>query len=217
MFKNKKILCISAHMDDIEFGCGGLIKTLEKDAEVYVLALSQNRKDSKGNIQEIRDLEEQYSAIEFLGVKKENLFISDGIPGQLFPEHRQEILEEMYRIKSLVNPDIVLTTSRNDVHQDHRTVNECSKKAFSRNTRWSYEIVNATEGFLPNIFIEITKDALDAKVNAISSYKSQHDSNVTSGDYFSKEIIESLAITRGARIGVKYAEAFECENLICLL
>ncbi|WP_372998811.1 PIG-L deacetylase family protein [Sulfurimonas sp.] len=214
MFKNKTILCISAHMDDIEFGCAGLIKTLENDSVIYVLALSKDRKDSKGSIQEVRDLDEQYKSLEFLNVPKSNLFISENIPGQLFPEYRQEILEEMYRVKSLINPDIVITTSENDIHQDHRTVNKCAQKAFSRTTRLSYEIVNATDGFLPNIFFEITEEALKAKVMAIDSYKTQQDSSITSGDYFSEEIIKSLAVSRGARVGVKYAEAFECENIL---
>ena len=159
-------------------------------------------------------MDEQYESLGYLGVSLDNLLISESIPGQLFPEYRQEILEEMYRIKSLINPDIVITTSRNDIHQDHRTVNECAKKAFGRTTRLSYEIVNATDGFLPSLFCEITEDALKSKIKAIQSYKSQHDVAVTSGDYFSEEIIRSSAISRGARIGVKYAEAFECESIV---
>jgi N-acetylglucosamine malate deacetylase 1 len=214
VFNNKKILCISAHMDDIEFGCGGLIKTLENDSDFYVLVLSKDRKDSKLNIQEVRDLNEQSNALKHLGVKKDNLFISEGIAGQLFPEYRQEILEEMYRIKSLIKPDVVITTSSNDIHQDHRTVNACSQKAFSRTTRLSYEVINATNGFCPNIIFEITEEALDAKVRAIKEYKTQHDANITSGDYFSEEIIKSLAVTRGARAGVKFAEAFECGSIL---
>ena len=62
-----------------------------------------------------------------------------------------------------------------------------------------------------NVKINLKKDA---KVRAIKEYKTQHDANITSGDYFSEEIIKSLAVTRGARAGVKFAEAFECGSIL---
>lgn len=214
MFNNNKILCISSHMDDIELGCGGLIKTLEEKSEIWVLALSKDRKDSNGNIQETRDLQEQYLALKYLGIPIENFISSEGIPAQLFPEYRQKILEEMYRVKTLINPDIIITPSENDIHQDHRTVCQCAKKAFSRNTRLSYEIINATDNFIPNFYFEISKEALSAKIAAVNAYKSQQNPNITSADYFSEDIITSLAVARGARVGMKYAECFEIDQLL---
>ncbi len=215
MFYDKKILCISSHMDDVEFGCGGLIKSLESKAEIYVLVLSKDRKNSIGEVQEIRDIGEQYAALQILGVEKGNVFISEGIPGQLFPEYRQKILEEMYRIGSQIKPDIIITPSMNDVHQDHRTVCSSAQKAFKRKTRLAYEIVNASEGFVPTLFLEITKKALKAKIKAIQCYKSQQNPAITSADYFDKEAIESLARVRGVRMGVQYAESFEVMNIVC--
>ena len=140
-------------MDDIEFGCAGLIKTLENDSDIYILALSQDRKDSKGNIQEVRDLKEQYKSLEFLGVSKEKLYISENIPGQLFPEHRQEILEELYRIKALINPDIVITTSRNDIHQDHSTIAQEGLRAFKDRTILGYELIWNNISFNTTAFV----------------------------------------------------------------
>ncbi len=215
MFENKKILCVSAHMDDIEFGCGGLIKSLEMKSEIFVLALSKDRKSSRREIQEIRKMEEQYASLKILGVKKENLIVPEGIPGQLFPEHRQEILEEMYRVGSLVKPDIIITPSMNDVHHDHRTTCFCAQKAFKRQTRMSYEIVNAVEGFNPNLFCEINEESLCSKVKAIQCYKTQLDPDTTTGNYFDSDIIRGIARMRGAKIGVEFAEAFEVGNFVC--
>lgn len=214
MFRNKKILCISAHMDDIEFGCGGLVKALEGKSEIFFLILSKDRKSSRGEIQEIRALEEQFNSALVLGVKRENIFFVEGISGQLFPENRQQILEEMYRIDALVNPDIVFITSKNDVHQDHRTVYYSALKAFKRKTLLAYEIVNSTAGFCPSFFLHITEECLKAKINAVKCYKSQNNPTVTTGDYFDDETIMGLARLRGARIGVRYAEAFEAVNII---
>ena len=214
MFSNKKILCISAHMDDVEFGCGGLIKSLEKKSEIYVLVLSKDRKNSQGVIQEIRDVEEQYAAMRILGVKRKNIFISDGIPGQLFPEYRQNVLETMYNIDSQIKPDIVITPSINDVHQDHRIVYISAQKAFKRRTRFAYEIVNASEGFVPTIFVEISEKCLQAKIAAIECFKSQQNPRITAADYFDGELIAGLARMRGAGSGMKYAEAFEAASII---
>jgi len=215
MFYGKRILCISSHMDDVEFGCGGLIKSLENRAEIYVLVLSKDRKNYLGEIQEIRDIDEQYTALQILVVNRENVFVSEGIPGQLFPEYRQKILEEMYNIGALIKPEIIITSSMNDVHQDHRTVCSSAQKAFKRQTRLAYEIVNATEGFMPSLFFKITRKALTAKINAIQCYKSQQNPAITSADYFDKGAIESLARVRGVRMGVQYAESFEVMNIVC--
>lgn len=214
MFHDKRILCISAHMDDIEFGCGGLVKSLEDKAEIFLLILSKDRKSSKGVVQEIRDLEEQFCSSSFLGVKKENIFFVEGVPGQLFPEYRQQILEEMYRVDALINPHFIFVPSRNDVHQDHRTVYNSSLKAFKRKTIIAYEIVNSTEKFSPSMFVEISEESLNAKINAISCYKSQNNSVVTTGDYFDADAIKGLARIRGARVGARYAEAFEVVNMM---
>jgi len=215
MFRQKKILCVSAHMDDVEFGCGGLISSLAGVSDIYVLVLSKDRKNSLGEVQEIRVVEEQYAAMNILGVKKENIFLPDGIPGQLFPEYRQNVLEAMYDIDSRVRPDIVVTPSINDVHQDHRTVCRSAQKAFNRRTRLAYEVINSSDGFVPTLFFEISQSALDAKAKAILCYRSQADPTVTSAHYFDKGAIESLARLRGVRMGVQYAESFEVMNLVC--
>lgn len=215
MFQGKNILCISAHMDDVEFGCGGLIKSLEGLADIYVLILSKNRKNAMGKVQEVRDIDEQLAALRMLAVKRENIFFADGIPGQLFPEHRQKVLEEFYLIGEQIKPDVVITPSPNDVHQDHKTVCASAKKAFKRQTHLTYEIVNASSGFLPTCFFEINEAALRAKQSAINCFKSQQDPETTTADYFGREIIEGLARMRGARGGVRYAEAFEVLNMTC--
>lgn len=215
MFRNNSILCISAHMDDIEFGCGGLIHHYADKADIHVLVLSADRKSFSGVIQEVRDAGEQQDSLKALGLKESHLFISQGIPGQLFPEYRQAVLEEMYRIDALINPDIVITPSIHDVHQDHRTTCRCAQKAFKRKSRLSYEIVNSTEGFLPRFFLELNPEDIHAKIKAVCCYKSQKDPEITTADYFDGDIMSGLARMRGARIGVEYAEAFEVMNIVC--
>ena len=214
-FNNKKVLFISAHMDDIEFGCGGLIHSLKDKTTIYILALTKDRTNAHGHVQEERVLEEQYQAAEMLGVQKEYLYISDEpISCQQFPEQRQFILEELYKYKKLINPDMIFTPSQNDIHPDHRTVFECAIKAFARTSHFSYEIINSTKGFNPNCYLEITEEDVNKKAEAIKCYKSQYETAMTSGDYFSQKSIEALAIARGTRVGMEFAEAFEIINMV---
>ena len=132
----------------------------------------------------------------------------------MFPEYRQLILEELYRVKDEFKPDVVFIPTYNDVHQDHKTVAFSALKAFKRETLLGYEIINSVSGFSPNLFIRLSKTDIEKKVSAVSCYKSQNDGVTTTSDYFSRDIIFSQSIVRGARCGSMYAEGFEVYNMI---
>lgn len=214
-FQFKKILFISAHLDDFELGCGGIISKYLRTGktDIKFLALAKNRVSSTGKIQEIRDLVEAHNALERLGGKKEDLEIAD-IDGQLFPENRQKILEKLLEWKKTFDPDIVFFPSRHDVHHDHPVVCNMALKAFKRCACIGYELANSSHLFKPDFYIPIREEDLKKKIRAVACYKSQMNPEITTADYFSEKVIKSQAIVRGARIGKEYAEAFEVYNLI---
>ncbi|MDA2923047.1 PIG-L family deacetylase [Acidobacteria bacterium AH-259-L09] len=210
----ERILCISAHLDDAEFGCGGMIARFREYTEFYILALSQTRRSFSGKLQEQRDLNEAYAALRHLGLPSERLILPDiEIPGQLFPEYRQRILETLYEVKEQVGPDAVFAPSINDIHQDHQSVQCAALKAFKRKSVFGYEILNSAHGFIPTFFVALDISHLRAKTSAIGEYRSQMDPTITTADYFSEDRIVSLASARGARAGWQYAEAFEVYSL----
>lgn len=209
----KKALFISAHLDDFELGCGGIISKFIGNTNIKFLALAKNRVSSTGKIQEDRNLTEAYKALEKLGGKKDDLEIAD-IDGQLFPENRQKILEKLLEWKKAFDPDIVFFPSQNDVHQDHPVVCKMALKAFKRCSCIGYELANSSHLFKPNLFIPISEEDIKKKIEAIACYKSQMDLRITTADYFSERVIKSQAIVRGARIGKEYAEAFEIYSMI---
>ena len=214
MLKNKKILFIGAHMDDIEFGCGGIISKYSGCSDIYVLHMSKIRRDSAMNIQEIRNLEEMFKAASVLGIKKDNVFLgSENISGQLFPECRQLILETLYNFGNKLNPDIVFFPYM-DVHQDHNIVYNSCRKAFKRNNLFCYEIPNSQNVFNPNMYIKISLKDLENKIESINCYQSQLEAVNTPGDYFSEDKIRATSVFRGIKCGLEYAEAFVIENLI---
>ena len=58
-------------------------------------------------------------------------------------------------------------------------------------------------------FIPLKETHLQAKINALSAYKTQEGRH-----YMAPEFIRSLAKVRGTQINVDYAEAFEVVRLI---
>ncbi|KJU82076.1 LmbE family protein [Candidatus Magnetobacterium bavaricum] len=218
LLNNKRIIFFSAHLDDSEFGCGATISRYSGKADIYLVGLSLNRRDSCGNIQEIRDKEEAFNAAEALNISRNKvLFPNREIAGQLFPEYRQSLLESLYYFSKYINPHIVFVPSINDIHQDHRAVAETALKAFKRGTVIGYEIVNSVHKFSPNMFIAVDEISVLSKCKAIQCYKSQMNPEITTADYFSDDIIACLAKVRGARSGSLYAEAFEVYTMNILL
>ena len=72
-------------------------------------------------------------------------------------------------------------------------------------TEWSLD--SSANRFTPNYFVEIEKNGVNVKLEALSAYKGvmrpyPHPR--------STEAIEGLAAYRGAQAGCNYAEAFEC-------
>ena len=210
---SKKILCISAHQDDFEIGCGALISRIGQYNEIFVLCLSSFRKAFNGEIQEIRNIKEQYLSLEILGIPRGNCMINDEIPGQLFPEYRQLILETLYETDIKLNPDLILVPSMNDIHQDHQTVALSALKAFKRKSVMGYLIINSSKGFNPNLYISVDEEDIRIKAKAIASFRSQLSSSITTADYFSYDVIKSIAVSYGIRIGTPFAEPYEIYQL----
>ena len=195
----QKILILAPHTDDGELGCGGSIaRFIEEGKNVFYAAFSTAEKsvDPKfpNNILEI----EVKAATKKLGIKRENLFIYNNEVRKL-NYIRQEILEELIKLKKKIDPDIIFMPSINDIHQDHNTIAQEGLRAFKDRTILGYELIwNNTS------FITLKKRHVQAKVDALQEYKSQSDKA-----YMSHEFIFSLAKSRGVQIGKEYAECFE--------
>lgn len=208
-FSKGNILFLGCHLDDIEYGCGGLIARLTaiglKD-NIFYCTLSNFNKSSEGKVTIKRDLDEAYRAIEKLGIKNENVIIKD-IPAQLFQSYAQNIREILLELRDSIIPNYVFFPSQNDIHQDHKALHDEGIRVFRNVNCLGYEIIRSCYQFLPNTYIEIDMDDLAKKINAIKEYKSQV--SQTAGYYFDEELIKSICIFRGGQSGKKLAEAYE--------
>ena len=204
MNNKKKILVIDTHTDDGEFGCGGTIsRFLDEKKEIYYAAFSTARESVPNGLPEnILEIEVR-NATKVLGINSNNLIIY-GFTVRKLNYVRQEILEKLVKLKKEIDPDLILLPSDCDLHQDHFTVAKEGQRAFKDKSILAYELPWNNITFQTRCFIELEKIHIDRKINAIKEYKSQQ-----KRAYANPEFIESLAITRGVQIGVKYAESFE--------
>jgi len=205
MYNNiKRILVLAPHTDDGEFGCGGSIaKFIKEGKDVFYVAFS-TAEDSvcEGYPKNILETEVR-EATKILGINPNNLIIYKFQVRKL-NYVRQEILEELVKIRNEIKPDLIFIPSPNDLHQDHYTVATEGMRAFKQISILAYELPWNNITFHTQSFIKLEEYHLIKKIEALKAYKSQQDRF-----YSNEEFIRSLAITRGTQISVRYAEAFE--------
>jgi len=200
----KTVLVLAPHTDDGELGAGGTIaKLIENGAEVYYVAFSTAEESvPEGMPKDILKTEVK-SATKQLGIKEENLIIFNYEVRKL-NYVRQEILEELIKIRSNINVDLVLMPSLHDLHQDHTTVANEGLRAFKQKPILGYELIWNNLTFNTTAFTQLEERHVQKKFEALKEYNSQ-----AGRDYTSRDFIFSLAKTRGVQIGCSFAEAFE--------
>jgi LmbE family N-acetylglucosaminyl deacetylase len=204
MIEFKRILVLAPHTDDGEFGCGGSIaRFIEENKDVFYVAFS-TAEDSvpEGYPKNVLEIEVR-EATKILGINPDNLIIYRFQVRKL-NYVRQEILEELIKIKKEINPNLVFIPSPNDLHQDHYTIAMEGMRAFKQTSILGYELPWNNITFHTQAFIKLEERHIIKKIEALRAYKSQQNRF-----YANDEFVKSLAITRGTQINFKYAEAFE--------
>ena len=202
------ILVLAPHTDDGELGMGGTINYfIEKGKIVTYVAFSTAEQSVPDGFPKDILKTEVKKATGKLGIKPENVLIFNYEVRKL-NYIRQEILEELIKIRNKQQFDIVFMPSLNDIHQDHTTIAQEAVRAFKNTTLLGYELIWNNLTFITQCFVKLQQQHIDAKIDALKEYKSQG-----VRDYLSPDFIKSLARTRGVQIGSEYAEAFEVIRL----
>jgi LmbE family N-acetylglucosaminyl deacetylase len=202
-----KILCLGAHSDDIEIGCGGTILqllSLYPNLDVVWVVFSSGRD---------RKREARTSADLFLKqARRQNVIIKNFRDG-FFPYEGTKIKEFFEAIKKNVDPDIIFTHYRNDRHQDHRTISDLTWNTWRRHLILEYEIPKY-DGDLgsPNCFVPLTHQICSRKIKYICDVF-QTQSNRA---WLTEDTFQALLRLRGVECAApdKYAEAFYSRKLI---
>lgn len=200
----KRILILAPHTDDGEFGCGGtIVKLIEQGNEVFYAAFSACQKSISPEFPPDILITEVKAATEILGIPPGNLLLFD-YDVRTFNYKRQEILEDIIKIRNDIRPEVVYMPSINDIHQDHYTIAFEGIRAFKYSTILCYEVPWNNFTFHTTAFQDLTETQIKMKIAALHEYQSQKNK-----PYANEEFIRSLARTRGVQIGKEFAEVFE--------
>ena len=201
-----RIVCVGAHPDDPESGCGGtLIRCAELGHVVTVIYLTRGERGIRGKSDDeaarIRSAEAE-EACRKIGAKP---VFAGQIDGST--EFTRARLEQMMKLLTEADPDVILTHWPVDSHFDHQVASLLairSHMALPRLPRLYFFEVNGgsqTQGFLPNAFVDITS-CLEKKKSALFTHKSQD------GEGIWRLHHDIMARFRGREAGVVAAEGF---------
>jgi LmbE family N-acetylglucosaminyl deacetylase len=200
------ILCLGAHSDDIEIGCGGTILWLTEkypDTVFHWVVFST----PGPRRQEALKAAELFTA----GCDKE-VVLKDYRDGFL-PYSGGEVKDIFEQMKSRVNPDLIFTPWRGDAHQDHRLVAELTWNTFRDHLILEYEIPKY-DGDMgrPNLFVPLEAPLCEHKVgHLLAAFESQR-----AKPWFDRETFLGLMRLRGMESNSPsgYAEAFHARKVV---
>jgi len=202
--KLHRILVLSPHTDDGEFGAGAsLARWGREGCEVHYVAFSSCRESVPEGWPPDILTRELMEATKVLGIPRENVHLLD-FQVRNFASVRQQILDSMIDIKKMLEPDLVLMPSVEDLHQDHQTVALEGLRAFKTTSILAYEMPWNNLQFRNGAFVVVSENHCEQKVSAIACYKSQSARPYSKADYLRAQLR-----FRGTQIAVNYAEAFE--------
>ena len=200
------ILCLGAHSDDIEIGCGATLRHLlgrMPEASVHWAVFSADRE---------RADEARRGAELFAGDRVTTLDLHTFRDG-FFPDAFGEIKERFCDLQQAVDPDVIFTAWRCDAHQDHRLISELTSQTFRNHLILEYEVMKYDGDMgTPNVYVPLRADEADRKVESlISVFGSQR-----SKYWFSEDTFRALMRLRGVecRSPSGYAEAFYGHKLV---
>jgi LmbE family N-acetylglucosaminyl deacetylase len=202
-----QILCLGAHADDIEIGCGGtVLKWLAAypDLEVYWVVFSANAE---------RSCEAQRSVSLFLKTATQKTVLIRNFRDGFFPYSGTEIKEYFEELKQEIVPDLIFTHYREDRHQDHRIISDLTWNTYRNHLILEYEIPKYDGDLgLPNCYVSLDGSICREKIQFLrSAFSSQKEK-----PWFDEEVFLGLMRLRGVEAGglSQYAEAFYTRKIV---
>jgi len=175
-----EVLCLGAHSDDLEIGCGGtVLELLSRDSPVNVTWVVLSGIGP-------RDEEARASAARFLGkARRQSIHVGKFRDGY-FPSQHGQIKDYFEQLKRQVAPDIIFTHVRDDLHQDHRVVAELTWNTFRNHLIFEYEIPKYDGGLgSPNAFMPVSRATGRRKVRLLmQAFASQRSKRWFTDDTF---------------------------------
>jgi LmbE family N-acetylglucosaminyl deacetylase len=205
--KPLNVICLGCHSDDIEIGCGGTILRLAEEypgTKFHWIVFSAIG---------VREAEAERAAKLFVTDANHGTRLLKTFRDGFMPFEGAEIKSVFEDLKKLGTPDLILTHTRKDAHQDHRLISELTWNTWRNHLIWEYEIPKY-DGDLgqPSLFVPLSEEIYKKKVQflmeAFGSQRAKH--------WFQESTFLSLMRLRGMECNSPsgYAEAFYCRKLV---
>ncbi|MDE5888062.1 MAG: PIG-L family deacetylase [Muribaculaceae bacterium] len=218
-----KYLLVVAHPDDEVLGAGASIYKWTHNGNSVDVCIMSTDAQARAFRPEDKELSDDLNASsEFLGIDKKYEYTFPNIEMNSVPHLK--LVQAIEKAIADSQPDVVITHHPADTNNDHLQTSLACQEAIRLHQRrpeakhinevWYMEVPSCTEWainsafqkFVPNCYVEVGKEAVDAKIKALGMYRGvmrpyPHPRSV--------EYIKSLAAIRGSEWGINYAEAFQ--------
>lgn len=206
-----KVVVVIAHPDDDVLGCGGTLARLVSEGHSVRVLLSLRRSDPRGVAFWETIVENFHSAAAIIGFEP---VMAVPLLEERDADHDVRLLHDVV-LPHVEWADTVFTHWPGDVHQVHRSVAravEIATRPFRRRRNvYSFEVPTSTDqsflpGFTPQMYVVLEEQFAELKVEAMGCYETE------SAPGRSPEDLRRKLQSRGAEIGVAYAEAFAVQR-----
>lgn len=202
-----RLLCIGAHSDDLEIGCGGTLMSMlgaQRPVHVTWVVLSANGARAVEARRSASHLLKRAASLDLvLGEFRDGHLPADFAAAKAFFES----------LKTRLRPHLIFTHRLEDRHQDHRLAGELTWNTFRDHLILEYEILKY-EGDLaqPNVYVPLTATVARRK----AAHLERHFGSQRGKSWFDGENFLALARLRAleCRAPAGFAEAFHARKLV---
>ncbi len=203
----RRVLCLGAHADDIEIGCGGTLLRLAANhpgLDIGWCVFSGSVERRKEAVQSARTM---------LPGLQPSLLLVEKFRESHFPDRWEAIKDACEGIRKRFEPDLIFTHYRGDRHQDHRVLSDLTWNTFRNHAIVEYEIPKFDGDFgAPNVFVPLEPRLAKRKVRGIiQGFPSQSNKH-----WFTEDLLFSVLRIRGMECASTsgYAEAFYGRKIV---
>ena len=196
-----EVLCVGAHPDDVEIGCGGTLLRLAERSELRLTVATLTGTPDR--------VSESVAALQDFapGVKTHFAELPDG----RLPSHWEAAKEYLEDLALHCRPQLVLTHRVDDAHQDHRTIGVLVTTVWRDALVLHFEIPK-WDGDMgrPSHYVGLTQAEARRKVELLDRhFPSQH-----GREWWDEEVFLGLMRLRGIECRHPYAEAFHVSKAL---
>ena len=201
-----EVLCLGAHSDDIEIGCGGTLlhfRKIFRQLRFHWVVFSAS--GARG--------QEATRGAELFASSTDTKIVLKNFRDGFLPHNGSDVKDSFEEIKGQVNPDVIFTHWSGDAHQDHRLLCDLTWNTFRNHLILEYEIPKY-DGDMgrPNLFVPLDAPLYENKIDyLLEAFKSQ-----STKRWFDRQTFLGLMRIRGMECNAAsgYAEGFHSRKLV---